>query len=482
MSAVALLARLNQQGISPRSLCLDSRRVQPDDVFLAWPGAATDGRRYIGDAVARGASAVLYEAAGWPQEDLPVPAIAVTNLSRLAGDLADLVYGSPSTALWMAGVTGTNGKTSVSQWVAQALDFLGRPCAVMGTLGNGFVNSLDDSLNTTPDAVAVQRNLAAYRASGAQACAMEVSSIGLDQGRVNGVHFDVAIFTNLTRDHLEYHPSMEEYGVAKARLFDVPGLEAAVLNLDDPFGRQLATQLRGRVRTVGYTLVGETGADEVVAALDLSYAEGGLGFDVAGRRVTTRMVGRFNASNLLAVFATLRLAGYSDEQVALAIAALQPPPGRMQRLGNAGQPLVVVDYAHTPDALENALVTLAEIARHRNGRLVCLFGCGGDRDPGKRPLMGEVAERRADQIIVTADNPRNEDAADIIAQICAGMEHAPQVIVDRAEAIAAAIAQATPNDVVLLAGKGHEPYQEVAGVRKPFSDIDEARRALELRK
>ncbi len=481
MSAIALLARLQQQGVVPRSLCIDSRRVQPDDVFLAWPGAATDGRRYIGDAVARGASAVIYEAAGWPPQSLPVPAIPVTQLAAMAGELAHLVYGAPSAALWMAGVTGTNGKTSVSQWIAQALDYLGRRCAVMGTLGNGFLHSLGDSLNTTPDAVALHRNLAAYRAAGAQACAMEVSSIGLDQGRVNGVMFNVALFTNLTRDHLEYHPDMAAYGAAKARLFDVPGLDAAVINLDDPFGRQLAQRLRGQVRTIGYTLVGETGADEVLAGLDLTYSDGGLCFDVAGTRVCTRMVGRFNASNLLAVFATLRVAGYDDARIAAALAALEAPPGRMQRLGRQGQPLVVVDYAHTPDALENALVTLAEIARHRDGRLICLFGCGGDRDPGKRPLMGEVAERRADRVIVTSDNPRSEDPADIIGQICEGMEHAPHVILDRAAAIAEAIGQAAPNDVVLLAGKGHEPYQEVAGVRHPFSDLDEANRILGAR-
>lgn len=481
MNADTILGQLRERGVNPAGLSIDSRQIAAGDVFLAWPGASVDGRRFIPDAVGNGAAAVLYEAINASTVTVPVPAIAVPNLAIHAGDLAHRVYGQPSEHLWLAGVTGTNGKTSVCQWIAQALDSLGQRCATIGTLGNGFVDGLDASLNTTPDAVSLHRNLAAYRAAGADACAMEVSSIGLDQGRVNGACFQVAVFTNLTRDHLEYHSSMEAYAAAKAKLFDWPGLKSAVLNLDDSLGRQLAEKLRGHVITWGYTLEGREGTDHVLRAEDLAMTDMGMEFKVAGQSVRVSLVGRFNVSNLLAVFAVLRAKGVDGVTAATALGRLHPPPGRMQRLAQAGQPLVVVDYAHTPDALKNALATLRETARARGGKLICLFGCGGDRDPGKRPEMGVVAESYADQVVVTSDNPRSENTDDIIAGIVSGMKSSPVIEPDRAAAIRKTLAAAQSADVLLLAGKGHEPYQEIAGRRLPFSDMEQARLALECR-
>jgi UDP-N-acetylmuramoyl-L-alanyl-D-glutamate--2,6-diaminopimelate ligase len=476
--AAAILANLKRHGVQASRLTVDSRRVQPGDVFVALPGAHVDGRAFIADAIARGAAAVLAEAGAKVGADGTVPVLEVSKLAAHAGEIAHLVYGRPSEQLWLCGVTGTNGKTSVSQWIAQAMGALDCKCGVIGTLGNGFPPDLDASPNTTPDAVSLHATLARFVREGAVACAMEVSSIGLDQGRANGAHFDVAVFTNLTRDHLEYHGSMEAYGAAKARLFDAPGLNAAVLNLDDPFGAELAARLKGRVRTIGYTLADADGADLVLRAAQLAQTGTGTAFEVDGVRYAAPVIGRFNAANLLAVIGALLAGDETPADIAAVLPRLTPPPGRMQTLGGRDAPLVVVDYAHSPDALEKVLTTLRETATARGGKLVCVFGCGGDRDAGKRPLMGAIAERLADRAVVTSDNPRGEEPRAIIAAIRAGMQGKPAVEADRAAAIAAALAQADARDVVLLAGKGHEPYQEVAGVRLPFSDIETARQAL----
>jgi UDP-N-acetylmuramoyl-L-alanyl-D-glutamate--2,6-diaminopimelate ligase len=300
---------------------------------------------------------------------------------------------------------------------------------------------------------------------------------------VNGVAFDVAVFTNLTRDHLEYHGTMEAYAAAKETLFAMPGLGAAVINLDDAFGVALAHRLRGRLPVLGYTLgTGAAGTDEVLRAENLRMGAAGIEFELNGATLATLLVGRFNASNLLAVAGALLTRGESLEAIATALRALHPPPGRMQALGGHGQPLIVVDYAHTPDALEKALGVLRETAAARGGRLVCIFGCGGERDPGKRPQMGAIAEALADRVVLTSDNPRGEDAQAIIAAIAAGMRRAPQVQADRARAVAEAVADAGARDVILLAGKGHEPYQEIAGVRHPYSDLAAAKSALEARR
>ena len=380
--------------------------------------------------------------------------------------------------LFMIGVTGTNGKTSVTQWIAHALTRLGRKCALVGTLGNGFPDALVPGPNTTPGAAVLQQLLPEFVRQGAQACAMEVSSIGLHQKRVAGIAFDVAVFTNFTRDHLDYHGDMAEYAAMKRKLFEMPGLRSAVINLDDPFGSELAAQLAGRVRTIGYTLADARGADSVLRAENLNLSGAGIAFDIAGTHFTAPVIGRFNAANLLAVIGALSAGGESPADIAGVLQDIAPPAGRMQTLGGVAAPLVVVDYAHSPDALEKVLTTLRETATVRGGKLVCVFGCGGDRDAGKRPLMGAIAEQCADSVVVTSDNPRSEDPQVIIAAICEGMQRIPTIEVDRAQAITHAIQQADTRDVILLAGKGHEPYQEIAGVRLPFSDELTAKSAL----
>jgi UDP-N-acetylmuramoyl-L-alanyl-D-glutamate--2,6-diaminopimelate ligase len=472
-----ILAKLEARGIKVTNLCADSRAVAPGDVFVAMPGHRVDGRAYIADAVARGAAAVLHEAG--VDIDVSVPALAVRELASKAGEIANLVYGRPSDRLWMAGITGTNGKTSVSQWIAQAMGLFNCPCAIIGTLGHGFPDRLVASPNTTPDAITLHRELAGFVHQGAVACAMEVSSIGIEEGRVNGVHFDVAVFTNLTQDHLDYHGEMDAYGAAKEKLFDWPNLRAAVINLDDPFGARLADKLAGRLRVIGYTLDAKVSRGGTATATDFAMTATGLSFKVNGVRFEAPMVGRFNASNLLAVIGALLASDETLDDIAAVLPKLTPPPGRMQTIGGDARPLVVIDYAHTPDALDKALATLRETATVRGGKLVCVFGCGGERDPVKRPIMGAIAERRADRVLLTNDNPRSEDPNAIIAAIVRGMRAMPIVEPDRARAISQAIADADARDVVLVAGKGHEPYQDIAGTRYPFSDLEHARQALE---
>lgn len=485
MNAGTIIETLQRQGVSPERLCLDSRRVQRGDIFVACRGRKSDGRDFINDAVRRGAAAVLYDAEPGKAIEQVVPCVGVENLAVKLGEIAHLVYGRPSEKLQVIGVTGTNGKTSVSQWIAQALEGLDHRCAVMGTLGNGFLGQLQESPNTTPDAIVVHGSLANYVAQGAAACAMSVSSIGLDQGRVNGVRFDSAVFTNLTRDHLDYHGNMSAYATAKAELFAMPGLKTAVLNLDDPFGIELAALLRGRVHTLGYTLNPQHAreTDEIVLAENVRMTALGVEFGIRGMPLVAPVIGRFNVSNLLAVFCALKALGIDAVEAGETLTKLVSPPGRLQAAGSGkAQPLVVVDYAHTPDALDKALTTLREIALARRGRLICVFGCGGERDPGKRPLMGAMAERLADQVVITSDNPRGESPELIAAQIVAGMRKKPQVELDRASAIRNTIAAADVRDLILLAGKGHESYQDIAGVKLPFSDMGSAMRALERRK
>jgi UDP-N-acetylmuramoyl-L-alanyl-D-glutamate--2,6-diaminopimelate ligase len=484
-----LLARLRAAGVTAAGITADSRKLRAGELFAAWPGFATDGRRHIDDALARGAAAVLWEAGDGfrPAAPLPVPGFGVAGLRALGGHLAHELYGRPSASLWAVGVTGTNGKTTVSQWLARALGELGVRCGVIGTLGSGYPDALVDALNTTPDALEVHRLLAGFVADGAAGMAMEVSSIGLDQGRVNAVAFDVAIFTNLSRDHLDYHGTMEAYAEAKARLFSWPGLAHAVINLDDAFGLAQARRLaHAGLDVIGYTqgavaLQAPPGV-RVLSADALQLAPDGLRFAVhwrgERRDMRVRMVGPFNVSNLLAVIGALVAREVDIDEVLHATARLTPPLGRMQLVGGVCEPLVVIDYAHTPDALAKVLEAVRGTVTSRGGRLVCVFGCGGDRDPGKRPLMGEVAAQLADRVIVTSDNPRSEDPLGIIEAIRAGAGPQADWVVDRAQAIAMAIGEADANDVVVIAGKGHEPYQEVLGTRLPFSDAEQARAAL----
>ncbi len=483
----AILQRLAALGVLPGGVTDDSRQVQPGDVFLAYPGDLADGRLHIAEAIANGAVAVLWEATaanadsfawqgGWPLANLPV-----SGLRQLCGPLASAIYGHPSERLSLVAVTGTNGKTSVTQWLAASHP---RRCMAIGTLGAGLPGELVETGFTTPEATTLMRYLAAFADDHGQACALEASSIGIAEGRLDGVRVDVAVFTNLTRDHLDYHGSMDAYAQAKARLFTWPRLRLAICNLDDPFGRQLAA-LTSATKVVGYTQQdapddrqGTIRAENVEETID------GLRFRLCapnGRAlVETGLLGRYNVANLLAVAAVLIDAGLTPQAVAERFAGLHSPAGRLEKLGGHNEPLVVVDYAHTPDALASALAALRAIAGVRGAALVVVFGCGGDRDRGKRPLMGAVAARLADRVVLTSDNPRSEEPQAILDDIRAGAP-AAEVIADRASAIKRTILAAHPADVILLAGKGHESYQEIGGVRSPFSDVAQARAALAKR-
>ena len=473
--------QLAAQGAMIERLSSDSRRCAPGVAFLAYPGEKADGRAHIGDAVARGASGVLWEEQGFQWNDWTVPHVAVADLKQNAGPLAHEFYGKPSEALWVCGVTGTNGKTSCSQWIATALGRHGTKAAVIGTLGSGFPGALTPLPNTTPDALEVQFLLKGFREQNAQAVAMEVSSHGLVQGRVNGVRFACALLTNLSHDHLDYHGSMQAYGAAKARLFETPGLGCAVLNLDDELGMELARRLDGRVRTIGYSLAPQTApVDEYIVADAALRVESTWG----AAMLTLPTLGRFNVSNALGVLGCLVAAGIEFADAVALLASLPPVPGRMQTVTSdpvGGSPLVVIDYAHTPDALDNVLRALRPVATARGGKLAVVFGAGGDRDPTKRGPMGQIAARLADRVVVTSDNPRSEDPLAIISQIEKGISGAHEVEPDRARAIAHAILNANGSDVVLLAGKGHENYQEIAGKRTHFSDEEQARAALTVR-
>jgi UDP-N-acetylmuramoyl-L-alanyl-D-glutamate--2,6-diaminopimelate ligase len=456
-----------------RGLQTDSRRVQPGDLFLALPGMVADGRDYIGDAVASGAGAIAYETDdGYLLPGAPVPAFGVSSLRHKIGVIADRFYGAPSRRLVVVGVTGTNGKTTCTQLLAQALDQPPRRCAVIGTLGGGFPGALNASIHTTPDAVTVQRLLADFLEQGAAHVAMEVSSHALEQGRVNGVRFHVAVFTNLTRDHLDYHGDMTAYGLAKAKLFAHEGLKYAVINHDDDFGRCLLADVGAPVTCLSY---GIEGGD--VRAREVRPSPEGLWLRIqtpyGETELRSPLIGHFNVYNLLAVLATLLALGMELRDAAARLARAQAPAGRAERFGGArGLPLVVVDYAHTPDALEKILAALRE---HARGKLWCVFGCGGDRDRGKRPMMGGIAERLADVVLLTDDNPRHESGDAIIADIAGGMRAAPRIIRDRRNAIATAIQGATEGDIVLIAGKGHEDYQQVGDERRPYSDRETVR-------
>ncbi len=472
-------------------LVQDSRAIQPGDAFVAIAGFGAHGLNFIAQAKAAGAVATLFEpsipeefkAAAFPVTASDMPMIAVPGLRARLGAMADRFHGEPSRTMTTVGVTGTNGKTSTVQLLAQAWTMRGRRAGTIGTLGAGLYGEAVPTGFTTPLVLQLHALLAQLRDAGADAVAMEVSSHALDQGRVDGVHFKVGMFTNLTRDHLDYHGTMDAYGAAKAKLFAWPDLEAAVLNLDDAFGRELLASIHAPIRPIGVSSRGaETAslrADDIV--LDLAGLSFSLRIDGETHAVRSPLLGRFNVDNLLAVAGALHALGETAADIAAVLPMLQPVHGRMNRLGGDGRlPLVVIDYAHTPDALEQALTSLRA---HAAGRLVCVFGCGGDRDSGKRPQMGAIAEARADAVIVTDDNPRTENGDAIVADIVAGFANATAIVIrrDRAAAIAHAIAMAAANDIVLIAGKGHEPYQEIDGVQYPFDDTTTARAALEAR-
>ncbi len=461
-----------------RELTLDSRNVRGGDLFLAVPGANFDGRDHIADALKRGAAAVAYEVEG--AKVLPitdVPLIPVKGLAAQLSDIAGRFYGDPSRSLNLVGVTGTNGKTSVTQLVAQALDLLGQHCGIVGTLGTGFYGALQSGRHTTPDPIAVQATMTDLKKAGARAVAMEVSSHGLDQGRATALAFDVAVLTNLSRDHLDYHGTMQAYGEAKAKLFAWSDLRCRVLNIDDEFGRTLAAEKR-ESRLITYSL---EDSSAYLFCRDAKFGDDGVRATLVTPQgqhlLRSSLLGRFNLSNVLAAVGALLGLDYALDEILKVLPQLEGPVGRMQRLGGGAKPLVVVDYAHTPDALEKVLTALRP---HAKGRLLCLFGCGGDRDRGKRPLMAEVVERLADGVLVTDDNPRSEVPTQIFDDIRQGFSAVQNVrfVEGRGQAIAEIIAGASADDVIVLAGKGHEDYQEINGQRQDFSDLEEAAKAL----
>ena len=469
---IAIPAALDRE---VHALALDSKTVMPGAAFIALRGAQRHGIEFSAEAVARGASIVLAEA---PLPDitlLDVPVLAIERLRERLGTLARRFHADAAGALRLIGVTGTNGKTSSVQMIAQALSAAGETCGTIGTLGTGLYGRITAGERTTPDVLAVHASIAAMRSEGARSIAMEVTSHALAQGRVDGLDFEIAVFTNLTRDHLDYHGSMAAYGAAKAKLFAWPSLRAAVIHVDDAFGAELADQIRSGVRVIR---TGCSRQDVEVHASDVHADASGLRFtlwiEAARLAVASKLIGRFNVANLLGVAGVLHACGWPAPRIAASLAALDPVPGRMSRLGGDGlKPLVVVDYAHTPDALDKALSTLRD---HAAARLIVVFGCGGERDAGKRPQMAALAEQKANVVIVTDDNPRRENGDAIVADIRKGFVRPDAVRFerDRAKAIALAITMAAADDVVLIAGKGHEPYQEIGGYRHPFDDCQVA--------
>lgn len=460
----------------------DSRQVKAGDGFIAWPGAATDARRYVADVLKTGAGACLVDMAGLDAYGFVDARVAAyQGLKSAAAPIATAYYGDPSKQLQTVAVTGTNGKTSTAWWLAQALGKFDRKCGVVGTLGIGTPGAMVFNGMTTPDPVLLQQQLRRFVDEGFAACVIEASSIGIAEHRLDATQIEVAMFTNFTQDHLDYHGSMPAYWAAKESLFTWPGLRAAVINLDDAKGHHLNLMLESTAIDVWTVAINEPAR---LRAEAIEQHADGLTFTVVEgderRTVSATAIGLYNVSNLLGVLGALRALGLPLKDAALACCNLSAVPGRLNTLTVAGKPLVVIDYAHTPDAIGKVLATLKPVAQARGGQLWCVFGCGGDRDASKRPLMAATAQKNADQIVVTSDNPRSENPAVIISQVLLGLTHSESVRVqaDRALAIAETLAIAEPVDVVLLAGKGHENYQEIDGIKHPFDDLLHAQLAL----
>ncbi|MGY4676266.1 UDP-N-acetylmuramoyl-L-alanyl-D-glutamate--2,6-diaminopimelate ligase [Pasteurella sp. P03HT] len=488
-----LTALLGQVELAPNieltEMILDSRAVQQGCLFVALKGHHVDGRQYIAQAIEKGASAVLAEAdsdaqhlhVAWKHD---VPVISFYQLSRHLSQLADVFYGQPSQKLTLIGVTGTNGKTTVSQLLAQWSTLLGHKSAVMGTIGNGLVGQVKEATNTTGSAIEIQAGLADFVAKGADFAAIEVSSHGLVQHRVDALHFAVAIFTNLSRDHLDYHHTMENYALAKKRLFVDLTSQHQVINADDEIGRAWLAELPHAVAVSSCAEFCPAQAQQKwLKATQITFTNKGATIEFESSwgngQLQSQLIGAFNVSNLLLVFATLLSLGYDIAQLMKTAAQLTGVCGRMEMLMAEKQPTAIVDYAHTPDALEKAL----QAARlHCQGKLWCVFGCGGDRDRGKRPLMAAIAQQFADHVIVTDDNPRTESATQIVADILTGFEKPTtvNVIHDRAAAIHFALQQAAIEDVILIAGKGHEDYQIIGTQKQHFSDQETVQTYFEM--
>ncbi|HCY38323.1 MAG TPA: UDP-N-acetylmuramoyl-L-alanyl-D-glutamate--2,6-diaminopimelate ligase [Neisseriales bacterium] len=457
--------------LTNHALVIDSRKLHLGDIFCAYPGTATDGRKFISSAIQAGAQAILYE-----PEITSEPSVInfpVTNLMHYVGLLAAHQANYPSQDMLNIAITGTNGKTSISHWLNQAYTCLAQTSAIIGTTGAGIYPAVSDYASTTPDPITLQHLLNQFKRAQVDVLAMEVSSHALDQGRINGVSFSTAVFTNLTQDHLDYHHTMQEYFAAKAELFYWQGLAHGVINADDEYGQQLIAMLQTENPRLNLLSYGIEQGD--LRASDIQLSTQGIKFTLHYKQqeqlIHAKIIGRFNVYNLLAVFGVLLANGIAWDELGLIAGQLKPVIGRMDATIQADKPLVVVDYSHTPDALEKALSTLGEISQQ--AKLICVFGCGGNRDTGKRPLMGQIATELADHVIITTDNPRHEEPAAIIQDILTGVKRSNyQVIIDRKQALIEALNQATAGDVVLVAGKGHESYQEIKGVKHHFSDLE----------
>ena len=481
-TAADIVDQLDRLGVKRQHMTVDSRSVSAGDVFIAIPGSKVDGRDFVASALAQGAAAVLREAGSMTAKSDHARVIDVQHLSVLLGGISDEFYGRPSSALRVIGITGTNGKTSIAHWLSQAFSALNIPCGTVGTLGVSLGAKTWPTNNTTPDAAHVQTILRDLKDAGAEAVAIEVSSHALELHRVTGIQFDAVVFTNLTQDHLDFHGTMEAYGAAKAKLFTDYSAKHRIVNADDDFGVQLIAKRLPNTLSYGLDR-GDVRGD--VISMSANGMQVSISFAGQTVRLETQLVGRFNAYNLLAVAATLIASNTALENVASILSKLTAAPGRMQRVNtatNAIEPSVYVDYAHTPDALAKALDAVRET---RPRALTVVFGCGGDRDRSKRPLMGSIAAERADHVYVTSDNPRSEQPEAIINDIVSGIaltqRNTVHSIVLRRDAIVHAIKTANANDAILIAGKGHENYQEIKGVRYPFSDVDEALLALTAR-
>lgn len=495
-----LAGLLSKLGVRIQHLVADSRKLRSGDTFLACAGERHDARNDIARAIALGVNAVIWEKQGFSwKPEWKIPNLGINGLRHEAGKIASQVYDHPSRHLRLVGITGTNGKTTCSHWYAQAMMALGEKTAIIGTLGHGFPGILNHTSHTTPDAVYLQQLMAEYLQQGARSLVMEASSHGLSQDRLIGSEFSIAVLTNLTRDHLDYHGSMDAYAAAKAKLFFWEGLQHAILNLDEVLGVELSQQLaRKDVAVIGYgfrqpdQLIRTPDKQKILYGSNLRFTTQHISFDVefCNQRASLQcnVTGRYNAYNLLAVLATLIASEVDFSDAITALQQVRPIPGRMEKLGGGNQPVVIVDYAHTPDALNEVLTGLREILagtrmkkriRKNQAKLVCVIGCGGDRDRGKRPLIGEIASHLADEVIITSDNPRNENPADIINEIMLGTSGKHCTIEeDRAAAIYRAIHSARKGDIVLIAGKGAETSQEIQGKKYPFDDREVVRQVL----
>jgi len=477
------------KNITINGLSLDSREIEPGYLFFAVSGENVNGVEFINSAIEQGAAAIIWEASAdvdaidinWRKtaSKKDVPIIAITNLTQLIGEFADRFYESPSSHISVCGITGTNGKTSCASFIAQVMS-VDAPCGVLGTLGSGVYPDVTETGYTTPNAIACHQWLADIQSADASYAVMEVSSHALTLGRVNGIHFDSAVFTNLSRDHLDFHGDMDSYAIAKSKLFEFPQLKNAIINVDDEAGRKIAAKLSGGINCIRYGMDNSFSPDVLGSELELD--QHGFSMQVTTPwgegKIVSSLMGKFNASNLLAVLSVLLAEGIEFSEAVTRLSKVENVAGRMQHFGGDAMPLVVVDFAHTPDALEQVLMSLRE---HTQNKLWCVFGCGGDRDKGKRPLMGTIAEDKADHVVLTSDNPRSETPENIIRDIQAGMKDVSELSVesDRHAAIHFAISHAKPGDVVLIAGKGHENYQLIGNEKYPFNDVEEVKQQLE---